>query len=136
MTPIDDLKRGDYIAVTYDMNQAHPWDKGQPEYNGVPMRVEEISLPFLCVTDGRQTLAVDVRRWCVQKVTKRYALMMWKGPDEKKKRKRKPKPDARDCPRCGTRMIEALMFEAEGRGWRLICRGCNHDAGPAREERT
>lgn len=139
MTPVDDIRVGMFVAICQyrGQEQAYPWEGCQePRFDGAPLEVLEVCLPFLCVTDGRKRFAVDVRLWGVQKVSPKYAAAM-QTPESagkarflKGKRKKKPKPDPRSCPRCHTRMVERLIVEVTGNHWRLVCPECGKDSGP------
>lgn len=144
MTPIDDIKRGDFIAVTKGPRQRSCGFFGfgeEPEemaYDGMPIEVVEISLPFICglLPDGRRG-AFDVRVFQFQRVTKRYAES-WQARTEpasqRRRRMKLPKGDAdpRRCVRCGSMMVQRLMMKS-GTGenrWNYWCDGCASDGGP------
>lgn len=130
MTPIDDLKPGDFIAVVEDKRDLPDcYSRGMFTFNGLPLEVLAISLPFLAVNDGCTTTSLDVRQWGVRKVNRQYVKAMQDAspdlvlPRGRKRRKvRKTKPDPKDCPRCGSRMVEKL--DKPTSAWFLTCRMC------------
>lgn len=74
MTPIDDLKRGDWIAIVgrADKPETAKWS----ESDGFPLQIEEMSLPFLAVWVRDVIKTVDIRWFNVRKVTSRYARIV------------------------------------------------------------
>jgi len=141
MTPIDDLKVGDYVAV---VNSKAPcrtdfFGNDRPhEYDGKPFRIQAISLPFLALEWGEHVLSLDVRAHEVQKVSWRYAKALTPNgsqeavlttPRKKKRRKR----DKSLCPRCGERLIQRLTTGVLMKNiWVLVCSNddCGFEAGP------
>jgi hypothetical protein len=106
-----------------------PQQRKEKSYNGKPWVIEAISLPFVCLTDGRVKLGVDLRKVTLQKVSREYAKAMDLHKEERKGSifdRNPPKPETRDsrqCYRCGSRMVERLKHP--GRGvWAVICREC------------
>lgn len=161
MTKIDDLNVGDFIVISgvreedyqpawgsYDSPFGPPRQPVTPVLTGNPFRIEAISLPFLCVTDGHHRAGLDVRRFVFQRVTKEYVQAMVAGRSDStifssrktlergdthpllvtgKKRKKKTKPDPKACRRCGSKMIERRMPYAK---WQLVCPDCGFEGGP------
>lgn len=140
MTAIDDLKPGQYIAVTkryVEDDVPNPFGFFMPRqplsFSGVPVKIITISLPFLAVEDknGRVS-SIDVREWGVQRVSRQYAEAFDQPePTSKrtsftKRRKKKSKPDPRDCPRCGERMIQR-MIAGTSRGFVVVCPCCGFE---------
>jgi hypothetical protein len=119
-TAVDDLKVGEHIAVVEDKRD---WDDREraSTFNGKPLKILAISLPFLSVSDGQRVFAIDVRAWGVRRLDKKYVKVM---AEEAPKRKKKIKPDPKTCPRCGERMVERLDQSVER--WFLVCRSCGH----------
>jgi hypothetical protein len=92
MTPVDDLKEGQWITVVGNRHldaqdddddsgaPFNPFDftrpsrRQKPSYSGAPVKIVAISLPFIAVADGRGVDTLDMRVWQVKKVTKKYAL--------------------------------------------------------------
>ncbi len=76
-TPIENLKRGDWVAVVWTKIQVPKGVFISLTYNGQPFRIEEISLPFIAVENilGRYQ-ALDVRLYDLQKLKPRYAKIM------------------------------------------------------------
>lgn len=137
MTPVDDLNVGDWIAVVDQLVDPEPsqspWEmitaNCRPTYDGSPWRIKAISLPFIAVTDGKRNCALDVRRWAVQRVSKKYADSMYGKPAVKKKRVRvvveEHNPQADECPKCRQRLVQRLIFENGEGHWREMCRSCD-----------
>lgn len=152
MTAVDDLKVGMYVAVTdCELPSPEPtfgipyWYTGEMEQrrqsravsNGMPLEVLAISLPFLCVTDGKRRFSVDVRETRLQRLSRQYVQAMAGGQDQdftatRRRRKKKSKPDPKKCPRCGSRRVERLVAPGE---WSLYCQQCGlADAPPIPRE--
>src|SRR5688572_19986213 len=122
MTPVDDLKDGMFVAICghkireseYRSPFLFEWtgpvvEPRQPDFDGRPLEILAVCLPFLCVTDGKKRFAIDVRKWDVQRISRRYAEQMQASETEgakrfKKRPKKKEKPDPGTCPRCGGRL--------------------------------
>lgn len=149
MTKHDDLSVGDYIVLVecHEIEAYCPYniyheDFIPPKFDGRPFEILAVSLPFVCVTNGPQTFAIDLHAWGVQKVTREYAKAMAHANgcvtvERRKKNKRsvfaaakqrQAPPDPQACPRCGHRMRQVL--QAGGSGWFLICPQCNNNGGP------
>lgn len=151
MTRRDDLEPGQYIAIVdcldvaaYCRFNAYADAYESPKFDGRPLEILAVSLPFLCVTDGIVTFALDLNAWEVQRVTREYAEAMLASrpgaappiPTKGKRRKKSvfaqaiaasQQPDPQACPRCGDRMVQVLNI---GSGWQLICRQCGNNGGP------
>jgi predicted RNA-binding Zn-ribbon protein involved in translation (DUF1610 family) len=155
MTAPDDLKPGIFVALV-GYKREHTVQRGfllldvgpdQVHYDGRPLEILETSLPFLAVTDGRKTFAVDLREWDVKRVSKRYAQAMWpekegqrqgRGPGRRRQRISRQEPvETHTCPRCGTRMVERLSLSTipDQHGWFLVCPQCDYNAGPTTASR-
>lgn len=152
MTHVEDIEVGDYIAIVSDRTSAQNMEGnflvGQmcQNFDGRPLRVIAVCLPFLCLDSSQGS--VDVRRFGVQKLTKEYVRAWKRSHDNKitfgaearrKSRKKKQAPDGKFCPRCGGPMVERLILGKEGivlgksnSVWRIICTSCGHDDGPAK----
>lgn len=136
MTQVDDLKIGMCVVlVGCKTHMVDAWGREiEPDYNGWPVEILEISLPFLCVTDGQRNFAIDVRRWEVIQVTKRYVECMRASAVEtvqkftktKTSRRYKKKPHPNDCPRCGCRMRQKSKGQGE---YRWFCPDCDYEGG-------
>jgi predicted RNA-binding Zn-ribbon protein involved in translation (DUF1610 family) len=152
MTRPDDLAKGQYITLVecLDVPAYSPFDWRTEDYravrfDGCPLEVLAVSLPFLCVTDGFDVFAVDTRAWRVQRVSKEYAAAMatarrqaTTGAEKPLRHRRgsvfaakstSPKRDHRDCPRCGERMAQVRGIGSHP-AWTLICKNCGHNGGP------
>lgn len=97
-------------------------------FNGQPLELLAISLPFLCVTDGKQRFAIDVRDTNVRRLSPQYVRAMSEDRQsadftKSRRRKKKEKPDHKKCPRCGTRRVERLFQPGTGQ-WALCCPQC------------
>lgn len=140
MTAVDDLKVGQWIALTYVENpQVFMFFGGQPMANhpqvdGVPLEVMAISLPFVCVSNGRFRFSIDVRRCRFQRVSRRYVDLMFNmegltingiaavEDDLAEVPVEEVESNPRACPMCGERMVERL--DPDTRDWFVACRQC------------
>ena|SRR3990167_4651778 len=141
MTPVDDLAVGMFVAISdyHGELPCDPWT-GQcvpvhPPHIGRPHKIVALSLPFVCLDDGRSRCSIDLRLWSLRKVSARYArafyeLVTQREREDKpasifrKSRKKKPKPDPRDCPRCGSpHTVQRLKVVGQG-NWRRHCKAC------------
>ena len=136
-TPIDDLKVGQFVAVV-GTRQAPPRDwtgvEMEPTYNGIPWEVVSISLPFLCVSFGGKTVALDTRVLDFVKVSRHYfdGMRGAKCPqarDKARKSRRRQKPDPGRCVRCGE-LFRQTMSKKTNFVWRKVCPNCGLDGGP------
>lgn len=155
--PLDKLKKGDLVIVSEDLDTEEPQGfsempffamRRKARFDGKPWKVLAINLPFVLVTDGDHTTAIDVRLWGLIPASKEY-VKAWeedhgvvhrqesivRGRPVKgrqggiaPKRRKKEKPDPRACPRCRAKMKERLYEPGSGR-WRLICPACGFE-GP------
>lgn len=138
MTPIDSLKVGDFITIVARKQAAEVdcWgNRREYKFDGIPVEVMEISLPFIAIANHDHIGTVDVRLWEVQRVTKKYAELFLAEDRERatqttfqKKKHKKPKPDKSLCFRCGSKIIQKLSKERE---WRCVCCDCGFDFGLA-----
>lgn len=114
---------------------------------GNPLKVLAINLPFICATpDGSSVVAIDTREWYFDKANSAYVRAMLTRPQAGRRKKgrsrleephpllktprqRKEKPDPRDCPYCGEKMVQQLR--AGTSKWRYYCKNCDTDRGPA-----
>lgn len=87
---IENLKRGQWIAIAGCREEEIGEQCSPREYTGRPSRVVEVSPPFVCLNDGIITTVVDSRYWRFTKVTDRYAKAVLQG--------RQTEP----CPNCHT----------------------------------
>lgn len=140
-TPIDSLKIGDWIAVTGDkhVDDASPYYRPVPDYSGIPFEIVAISPPFIAVMPHGDfgVRSLDARRWDVQRVDKRYVEAYRKraeGPmatparrRQARRKKKREKPDLRDCPRCGERCVQ--RHHTPSNSWHLVCQQCGLDRG-------
>lgn len=134
MTPVDDLKVGGYVAVVgvKDNDQPEPFGFFTPRpkaFDGLPVQITAISLPFVAVKDARGNIgAFDVRTFDLQIVSRRYAEAMQLAKP-KRRRKRKEKPDPQWCVRCGGRLLQRLSKDSKF-AWHVVCPECGWDGGP------
>lgn len=128
-----DLRPGLAVAVSDSMDgrQAGEWSPwGQPSqqvsYTGVPLRIIAVSLPFVCATDGHHNISIDTRTHGFVRLRPSYVRAMKARPKPvivQKPRKKKRKPDPRQCPQCGNRCVEFLAEPGVG-VWKLLCKQC------------
>lgn len=125
MTTPDDLDPGMFIAVTGSKNGDDEFDF----YDGEPLKVCAISLPFIAVDDGEMVYAIDARRVIFQKVSRRYARAMRDGLSFSRPRAVFPNestpPSPYDCPRCGCRMKRRKR--AGNPHWMVSCPECSFE---------
>lgn len=129
MTAPDDLHVNQWIAVVKAPQPAsrsffgwsEPDDEPTP-YNGQPLKILAISFPFICVTDGTNRGALDVRAIQVQAVGEKYAQAMMGTPSQTKKRREKDNLPGTSCPRCRGRLKQTLK-EGESE-WKERCEEC------------
>lgn len=148
MTPIDSLYVGNWIAITRvvpeerEYSMFMPWafnsNDNHPPVDGRPLRILAISLPFICVTDGRYKFSLNVRRCEVQKLHRTYvrqmfgALVSYAGVaacelDEDEEDEDTPDDKTGCCPVCGGHLIQLLH---EGSNvWMLACKECGFQGG-------
>lgn len=134
MTPIDDIRIGNHIALVDYRGPDRCNRGGQPKpmrFDGDPLEVVAISLPFLAVVNGPHLLTIDTRMYDVQKLKPHYVRTVHRFvdsmPSEEEIEARHPDP--RRCVRCGERLRhrndKQTKFE-----WRLICPNCGNDQTP------
>ena len=128
-TPVDDLKVGDFITAV-----KHRDCDGRHDYNGRPVRIEAINLPFILGFDGDSLVSVDVREWELLKLTdRRYVRMAWGGCNKSKAEEhRAPDPDNTGhprCIRCGTRLRKQFSVKKK---WRMVCPTCGWTGDPVK----
>jgi hypothetical protein len=150
MTPVDDLKPGMFVAVVY-REEATPPPSWGPMYiesgsyrtssspalgsNGQPLEILAMSLPFICVTDGKHRFAIDVRTTELKKLDPRYVKAMTEEKREvefthtrRRKKKAKDSPDSSKCPRCGSRLVQRVCKPGSGE-WVDHCPQCGGGPG-------
>jgi hypothetical protein len=97
-TRADDLKPGMYVAIIYRAQpDTEPYTNmfGQTvrptvySYDGQPLKILAVSLPFVCVQYEGKQFALDIREIAVQRLTPQYVKAM--QPPPKKSRKRAEK---------------------------------------------
>ena len=138
----EDLKKGHYIVITGLKNQEEPepfgmfpFPRQKPSFNGEPLQVIAVDLPFISITDVRGRVgALDFREVEIRKVTTHYADSFYTAvhtnrnefavATQKRPRKKKEKPDPRNCPNCGTRRVERLVGNGQ---WSVVCPNCGKD---------
>jgi hypothetical protein len=112
---VDDLKVGMWVAVT--KNYKYP---ERVEYNGCPMKIIAISLPFLCLSDGKDSLdTLDVRHIDLVRLNHRYVKAMLGVKKEKQIKKV-------ICKRCH---CDSFVQRSIGNGFQLVCRECGLNKG-------
>jgi predicted RNA-binding Zn-ribbon protein involved in translation (DUF1610 family) len=132
ITAPEDLKIGQHVAIVKMKIElpecSMPWERPQHiRYDGVPLRILAVSLPFVSVTNGRSVIALDLREVDVRRLTPHYVKQMTSTSEvrSRKQKNKKRKKDARACPRCEGRMIERLIVEAgKENTWVLVCPQC------------
>jgi hypothetical protein len=118
-TPADDLKPGMYVAIVdSESNHNEPEPTGMfsfpfgfssatsslaVSYNGKPLEVLAVSLPFVCVREGSKRFALDLRETRVQRLSTQFVNAML--PERRKKRKKGEQPQ----PQASTAAQEAML---------------------------
>lgn len=106
-----------------------PWGQVvKPQFDGTPLQVLAVSMPFLCVTDGKGVFSIDSREYGFSILKTPYVKRMTSHLSNKPPKiklpgqpRKKRKKDPRDCPRCGSRRVERLS--APGK-WIPFCPEC------------
>jgi hypothetical protein len=142
MTAVDDLKPGMWVAVIAKREEESPVYSdfpffSQPKshvFDGFPLRILAVSLPFVAVDRGGSVQSIDIRKFTVQELNRQYvnvAAEFMPAIKVKRKRRRKEKPDDRQCQRCGARIIQRRMISADPakQSWFYVCSGCGREQG-------
>lgn len=134
----DDLKRGDWITITSSEEKGPLGVAVGRLVTGQPVKVVAVSLPFICVTDGRARWPIDVRQCCFSRTNRSYINAMrdfvpaeamrgaefYDGDEEEFYAKEaKPEKTQGNCPKCGGLLVETLTIGSPE--WLLVCRECN-----------
>ena len=99
-TPPEEIRAGDYVAVLHIVGEHLPcawgeesWKAAAPvrmlwlPWTNVPMRVQEVCLPFLLVRDpDGKSQTLDVRRYRLARVSERFGRKAFKRLATKKKK--------------------------------------------------
>lgn len=148
--PLDDLSPGMWVIICDRDEQSRPNMWGiQPSqtYDGFPLLIEAISLPFLAARrfDGI-AVTLDTRTLRFVRATNSYVKTLINGvqghpdadPDQnsrslvrrhrRKNRPVKTAPDPRDCNRCGERCVQRQ--NNRDRLWYYTCELCGFINGP------
>lgn len=157
MTPVDDLHVGQWIAVVGHVEQEEaddPWSqmfggRRKAIFDGKPLKILAISLPFICVTDGYNRAGLDMREVRVKKLSKSYveAMSLRSQVRERvsdverrfgvtlpvtqdvdpavKQQKEEPKSTEGMCPICGHKLI-SRKYEGDS-AWVFACKECGFE---------
>jgi hypothetical protein len=152
MTPVDDLKPGMFVAIV-DREDSAPEPSGftmvysgfgetsysrhsSPSSDGQPLEIIAMSLPFICVTDGKRRFAIDVRTTYLKKLDPRYVKAMTEEQREaeftatrKRKKRESAEHDSSRCSRCGGRLVQRLVKPGSGE-WLDFCPQCGGGTSP------
>lgn len=134
---IENLHPGDWVTGIEDLRQRGDGFFHRPyEFDGMPYKVKAISAPFIVCERNGTIVTMDTRIVGLTKLLPGYvrALRNETAVDETpepRKKKRKPKRDSRDCPRCGQRMVQRIPNGSVKRDWHRVCPDCQYDSGPA-----
>lgn len=96
--PPEEIRAGDYVAILHIVGEHLPctwgeeaWKPAAPvrmlwlPWTNVPMRVQEVCLPFLLVRDpDRKSQTLDVRRYRLARVSDRFGRKSFKRLAKKK----------------------------------------------------
>lgn len=141
MTPADDLRVGQHVAVIRVKSTADGFMNGvygnpqPPSYDGYPLKILAISLPFVSVSNGREVFGLDVRDIDVKVVNAKYVKAMTSTEVLRKIRRRKrkkEKPDPKLCPNCKEGcLVERLIVQAgKPNIWIAVCTVCGYGSEP------
>ncbi len=142
----DDLTVGQWVAVEREISD-EPCSDGGPfwfgwngrresKVDGTPLRIVAISLPFVCVTNGRRRFVLDTREVVFCRLTPKFVKSLSANriyddsgafvvrDDAPKQRVNTEKPE-RACPVCSDRLIERYAAGV----WCLACRQCGFTGG-------
>src|SRR5688500_3625090 len=89
--PVERVRPGMFVAIHRcvddnepDQTEMTPWGprtvRSSSTYTGTPLRVLAVSPPFVCVTNGEETEAIDLRRIGIIKLRKSY-VKAFCGPE-------------------------------------------------------
>lgn len=127
MTPVENLKIGNFVAVVRsrgtEARAEEMWSRPQVRYDGEPLEVQAISLPFMAVSNSDGDIfSLDMRDVEVQKLNHRYVAWMQEATGRMEFRESSGRPESHDgCPRCGGMLRQRLTAD---RQWRNICSEC------------
>lgn len=128
--PLDSIRRGDFLVIVRSrLDESRTlWDGSiqHRNYDGMPMRVLHVELPFIVVQHERGIQPVDARIWDFHRVSRKYANAA-AAAGALHKRKRRTKLDERSCPRCGCRLQQRYIADQ----WCIFCPNCSFNGGPA-----
>jgi len=144
-TAIDDVRPGEYLMLSgkdepeeYDPFGSS-WMMLRPakrrNHGMTPCRVLAVSPPFLAVEMRGQRVSIDARDYELLRVSRRFVESLDEQkpiPSVGKKRRRKEKPDPRCCIRCGTRLVQRLVYVIERAQWLPTCKQCGWQGDPAK----
>ena len=119
MTPIDDLSVGDFVAITKEHAECDCMECRNIRYDGNPLLIQAISLPFMLVYDGKGMESIDLRYFEVVKLDKKYVNKLIKHTRDTLgiavgrmiSSISKELQHTGKCPRCGTQMERAEAAE-------------------------
>ncbi len=158
---VENLKVGEYIAIlscyekreeaTDDAMAMFGFSRRQQRtgFDGRPLEILAIHIPWIAVHDGINTFTIDLRVWGVRKVSTRYAQAIRGSIREPirvsgeigvsrvgRRRRKKEKPDKSLCPRCQSKMIQRQVItpDPNKKGWFVICPTCGFDNGKVATE--
>lgn len=132
----NEIKRGIYIVIVkVKKNKVKNTMFGPVEvdweFDGEPLEVLSVALPFIAVTNGGDRFSLDLRECDVLQVNRQYVEAR-RDPRHfsgKKavtgKKQRKEKKDSNGCPRCGTRMIQRIREKQNV--WTIVCPTCGYE---------
>lgn len=139
---VDDITVGQWLVITRSTGRIRSTIHGpvtvEPRCNGLPFKVESISLPFIAVRhvhghadiiDTREHDFAAVNKSFVQHVIDQIedhpeARPNRQRPLLRKIRRRQPPPDPNTCPRCGYTFIQ--RHNSTERRWELFCQECGN----------
>ena len=143
---VDDLTVGQWVAIERELTEEQSPDSGpfwfvqhrrETKVDGMPLRIVAISLPFVCVTNGKFRFVLDTREIVFCRLCPKFVKSLTETPrsydgdhyvihDDQSRAKPEPqeKPE-RSCPICSDRLIERYTAGV----WILACRQCGFSGG-------
>jgi hypothetical protein len=135
----DDLSVKQWVAIEHeredDDEPSSPFMRRAREsrVDGTPLQILEISMPFVCVTNGKHRFVLDLRKVDLCRITAQYVKTLTSTPreydggaflikhvQEKKKTEENADSGRACCPYCGSRLIQRFVDNI----WVHVCREC------------
>lgn len=143
---VDDLAVGQWVAIEAELTDEHPLDSNpfwfashrrESKVDGMPLRILAISLPFVCVTNGKYRFVLDAREVVFCRLCPKFVKTLTVTPrsyngdryvihdDQQRSKLRPQEKSERACPVCSEKLIERYTAGV----WILACRQCGFSGG-------